>query len=170
MLIQYRQLDPHLHETVYLSPGACVIGKVTVGASSSIWFGSVVRGDVAPISIGNGVNIQDGTIIHTSRFDGPTNIGNYVTIGHRAVIHACTLKDYAFIGMGAIVMDRAVVESYGFVAAGAVVSPGKIVKSKQLWAGVPAKYVRDVTDDEISMIEESAKHYMRLAEHYIGRN
>jgi len=170
MLIPYKQIEPSLDESVYLAPGACVIGDVKVGRCSSIWFGAVVRGDVAPIKIGDGVNVQDGTVIHTSRFDGPTSIGNFVTIGHRAVIHACSLEDYAFVGMGAIIMDKVVVEKYAFVAAGAVVSPGKIVGSKQLWAGLPARYVRDLTEEDIRMIKDSATHYMRLAEHYIKRN
>ncbi len=169
MLISYKQIEPQLDETVYLAPGACVIGDVKIARGSSLWFGSVIRGDVAPVTIGQGVNIQDGTVIHTSRFDGPTVIGNFVTIGHRAIVHACTLQDYAFVGMGAIVMDKAVVEKFGFVAAGAVVSPGKVVKSKQLWAGVPAKYVRDITEDEVQSIKDSAIHYMKLAESYIKR-
>lgn len=167
MLIDYLKNSPQLHETVYLSPGACIIGKVSVDAQSSIWFGCVIRGDVAAIKIGKGTNIQDGTVIHSSRFNGPTTIGDFVTIGHRVVVHACTLKNYAFIGMGSIIMDKVVVEEYGFVAAGAVVSPGKVIKSRELWAGVPAKFVRELTDQEVENIKESADHYIKLSSNYL---
>jgi len=167
MLIPYKRIEPILDQSVYLAPGACIIGDVEIKKQSSIWFGSVVRGDVSPIRIGVGTNIQDGAVIHTSRYDGPTYIGDYVTIGHKAIVHACNLEDYSFIGMGAIVMDGSIVEKYGFVAAGAVVPPGKVVKSRELWAGVPAKKIRDLTDDDIKEIEESAKHYIKLAERYI---
>lgn len=170
MLIPYKRIEPILDDSVYLAPGACIIGDVEVKKNSSIWFGAVVRGDVAPITIGQGTNIQDGAVIHTSRFDGPTAIGDFVTIGHKAIIHACNLHNNSFVGMGAIVMDKSIVEEYGFVAAGAVVSPGKIVKSKELWAGVPAKKIRDLTDDDIRAIEESAKQYIKLAERYIRRS
>lgn len=169
MLIPFKRIEPELHDTVYLAPGACVIGDVIVGKNSSIWFGAVARGDVDSIRIGEGTNVQDGSVIHTSRYDGPTIIGNNVTIGHKAVIHACTLENNSFVGMGAVVMDGATVEEYGFVAAGAVVPPGKTVKSNELWAGVPAKCIRELDDKEIQEINDSAKHYIKLAEHYIKR-
>ena len=170
MLIPYKRIEPILDESVYLAPGACIIGDVEIKKNSSIWFGAVIRGDVAPITIGQGTNIQDGAVVHTSRNDGPTEIGDFVTIGHKAIIHACTLKNNSFVGMGAIVMDKSIVEEYGFVAAGAVISPGKIVKSRELWAGVPAKKIRDLSDDDVREIEESAKQYIKLAERYIRRN
>lgn len=170
MLIPYKRIEPILDESVYLAPGACVIGDVEVKKSSSIWFGAVVRGDVAPITIGSGTNIQDGAVIHTSRHDGPTDIGDNVTIGHKAIIHACSIESNAFIGMGSIIMDKSIVEEYGFVAAGAVIPPGKIVKSKELWAGVPAKKIRTLSDEEIKEIEDSAKQYIKLAERYIRRS
>ena len=166
MLIKYKNISPQIHESAYLAEGTYIIGDVKIDADSSIWFSSVIRGDVAPVTIGKGTNIQDGTIIHTSRFNGPTHIGDYITIGHGAIIHACTLHNHSFIGMRAVVMDKAIVEEFGFVAAGAVVSPGKIVRSRQLWAGVPAKYVRDLTDSEIEHIKESALNYMKLVEDY----
>ena len=150
-----------------MAEGTYIIGDVKIDADSSVWFASVIRGDVAQVTIGKGTNIQDGTIIHTSRLNGPTHIGDYVTIGHSAVIHACTLHNHAFIGMKALVMDQAIVEEFGFVAAGAVVSPGKIVKSRELWAGVPAKYIRNLTDEEVENIKKSAQNYMDLARDYI---
>ena len=167
MLLPYKTHFPQLHKSTYISEGTYIIGDVKIDADSSVWFASVIRGDVAPVTIGKGTNIQDGCVIHTSRFDGPTHIGDYVTIGHSAVVHACTLHDYAFIGMKALVMDKAIVEKFGFVAAGAVVSPGKIVKSRQLWAGVPAKYIRDLTDEEVEKIKDSAKNYVALAKDYL---
>ena len=166
MLLKYKSTSPQIHSSVYLAEGIYIIGDVKIEADSSVWFASVIRGDVAPVTIGKGTNIQDGCVIHTSRYNGPTNIGDYVTIGHGAVVHACTLHNYAFIGMKALVMDKAVVEEFGFVAAGAVVSPGKIVKSRQLWAGVPAKYLRDLTDEEVEKIKESAQNYINLARDY----
>lgn len=167
MLVKYKSITPKIHKSTYIADGAYIIGDVKIEEDSSIWFASVVRGDVAPVTIGKGTNIQDGCVIHTSRFNGPTHIGNYVTVGHSAVVHACTLHDYSFIGMKALIMDKVIVEEFGFVAAGAVVSPGKTVKSKELWAGVPAKYVRNLTDDEIEHIKQSAKNYIALAKDYM---
>ena len=167
MLIRYKSKSPQIHQSVYMAEGTYIIGDVKIDADSSVWFASVIRGDVAQVTIGKGTNIQDGTIIHTSRLNGPTHIGDYVTIGHSAVIHACTLHNHAFIGMKALVMDQAIVEEFGFVAAGAVVSPGKIVKSRELWAGVPAKYIRNLTDEEVENIKKSAQNYMDLARDYI---
>ncbi|MEY3196864.1 MAG: hypothetical protein RLZZ59_230 [Pseudomonadota bacterium] len=165
--LKYKDHLPKIHESAFLANGCYVIGDVTIDEYSSVWFTSVIRGDVAPITIGKRTNIQDGSIIHTSRFNGPTTIGSNVTIGHRAILHACDIEDNAFIGMGATILDKAKVEEFGFVAAGAVVSPGKVVGSKQLWAGVPAKYVRDLSDDEIKHIKDSAEHYVKLAKNYI---
>lgn len=166
-IVEYKGKKPQIHSTAYVSEGVVIVGDVTIGANSNIWFGSVIRGDVAPITIGENTNIQDGTVIHTSRFNGPTHIGNNITVGHKALIHACTIEDNAFIGMGSIVMDHARVESFGFVASGALISPGKIVKHKQLWAGVPGKYMRDLSQDEIDHMIDNAEHYVRLAKEYM---
>lgn len=166
-IIEFKGKIPQIHSTAYISEGVVIVGDVTIGANSNIWFGSVIRGDVAPITIGENTNIQDGTIIHTSRFDGPTSIGSNITVGHKALIHACTIEDKAFIGMGSIIMDHALVESLGFVASGALISPGKIVKSKQLWAGVPAKHIRDLSQEEIDHMLENAEHYVKLAREYM---
>jgi carbonic anhydrase/acetyltransferase-like protein (isoleucine patch superfamily) len=160
---KFNGIVPRIDPTSYISENVSIIGDVEIGQNSSVWFGSVLRGDVASISVGKNTNIQDGTIVHTSRFDGPTVIGDNVTIGHRAIIHACTVRDYGFVGMGAIVMDKAIIERYGFVASGALIPPGKVVKSKQLWAGVPARYIRDISEEEVLEIKESAAHYVRLA-------
>ncbi len=166
-VLKFRGQTPAIDPSAYISHGVYIVGDVTIGADSSIWFGSVLRGDVAPITIGKKTNIQDGTIIHTSRNDGSTHIGDNVTIGHRAVVHACTIQDYGFIGMGAIIMDKVIVESFGFVAAGALLTPGKVVGAKQLWGGVPAKYIRDLREDEIEYIKKSAENYVQLSKEYI---
>lgn len=166
-IIKFKDISPKIDKTTYVSPGVSIIGDVTIGAGSSIWFGAVLRGDVAPITIGENSNVQDGAIIHTSRFNGATEIGNNVTIGHRAVIHACSLMDDSFVGMGAIVMDKVIVEPCALVAAGALVTNGKIVKTGQLWAGSPARYVRDLSNAELNHIKESAKNYADLAAVYL---
>lgn len=163
---KFLNYDPQIDSSVFIAQGANIIGNVIIGANSNIWFNCTIRGDVESITIGENTNIQDGTIIHVSRNNGPTKIGDGVTIGHNAIIHACTLEDYSFIGMGSIILDGATVEKEAMVAAGAVVSPGKIVKSRELWAGVPAKKMRDLSDAEIENIYESYKHYVRLAGKY----
>lgn len=165
-IIDYKSLSPKIDNTAYISDGVYLIGDVKVASHANIWFGSVVRGDVAPVTIGKNTNIQDGTIIHTSRNDGPTIIGDNVTIGHKAMIHACTIQDLSFIGMSATIMDKAVIEPYGFVAAGALISPGKVVKSKELWAGCPAKFMRYLSDQEIEDIKKSAENYVKLGQEY----
>lgn len=159
-------VHPVIDKAAFIAPGAAVIGDVHIGADAGIWYGCVVRGDVNHIRIGARTNVQDGTIIHVTRLTGPTLIGDDVTIGHQAMLHACTLKDRSFIGMGATVMDGVVVESGAMVAAGALVTPGKIVPFGELWAGSPAKCMRIMTDSEISHILDSSDNYVRLANEY----
>ena len=151
----------------WVAESASVIGRVRLKTDASVWFGCVLRGDIAPIRVGAYANIQDGTVVHVSgvRPEG-TRIGAHVTIGHMALIHACTLEDSSFVGMKACVMDGAVVESGAWVAAGAVVTPGKRVPKGQLWAGTPARYLRDVTPDEALYIERLPKQYAHLAGQY----
>ncbi len=165
-IIPYNNILPNIHNSAYIAEGVYVIGNVIIEEHSSIWFNSVVRADVDFIRIGKRTNIQDGTVIHVSRNNGPAIIGNHVTIGHHATIHATTIEDYAFIGMNAVVMDNSIIKTFGFVAAGALISPRKIVESYQLWAGIPAKFVRNITKDEIAMIKESSMHYVNLAKQY----
>ncbi len=166
-------ISPQITDDVFVAETAAVIGNVVIGAQSSIWYGTVLRGDVNRIEIGARTNIQDGTIVHvnhdrTGDGRGPTTIGDEVTIGHLALIHACTIERRAFIGMRAVVMDNAIVRSLGMVAAGAVVTPGKIVGSGQLWAGMPARYVRDLRDSEIDDIAYLAQHYVDVSATYLG--
>ena len=170
----FRGIMPTLGERVYVDPQACVVGRVTLGEDASIWPMCVIRGDVNSVEIGARTNIQDGTIIHVTH-DGPytiggcpTKIGADVTIGHAAVIHACTIEDAVLIGMKAIVLDGAVVKKHGFVGAGAVVSPGKTVGEGELWLGNPARMVRKLSDREIEQLYYSAKHYVRLKDEYLA--
>jgi carbonic anhydrase/acetyltransferase-like protein (isoleucine patch superfamily) len=171
----YLDKTPLLGERSYVDPAASVIGDVVLGADVSIWPGTVVRGDVNFIRVGARTNIQDGSIVHVSH-DGPhaklggfaTVIGEDVTIGHKAIIHACRIEDAVLIGMGSIVLDGAVVKKHGFVGAGALIAPGKVVGEGELWLGNPAKKVRMLSDAEIEALYYSAQHYVRLKNQYLG--
>lgn len=166
IILPYRGVMPTIHPDAWIAPGASVIGDVHIGAGTSVWFGCVIRGDVMPIRIGERTNIQDGTIVHVTRQTGPTHIGSGVTIGHQAIIHAATLEDESFVGMGARVLDSAVVETGGFLAAGALLTPNKRVKKDEVWAGNPAKLFRPMTAEEIAYVPWSATHYAALAAEY----
>ena len=170
----YQGKTPVLGARAYVDPAATLIGDVELGDDSSLWPGTVVRGDVHYIRIGARTNVQDGTIIHVTH-DGtytpggfPTIIGDDVTIGHAAVIHACRIEDLCLIGMHATVLDGAVVKKYGFVGAGAVVSPGKTVGEGELWLGNPARMVRRLSEREIEQLRYSAQHYVRLKDAYLA--
>lgn len=165
-VMPYRGLWPTLHETVFMTEGAFVIGDVHIGAYSSVWFNAVVRGDVCPIRIGEKTSVQDNATLHVTHDTGPLNIGNCVTIGHGAVLHACTVKDYVLIGMGAVLLDDCVVEPWSIVAAGSLVRQGFTVPSGMLVAGVPAKVMRPITDAERRNIEESPENYVRYSQNY----
>ncbi len=175
-ILTYRGITPIIDSSSFIASNAIISGDTVIGKNVGIWFGCVIRGDVAKIRIGDDTNIQDNTVIHvtrphhaqnkTSDEGGPTIIGKGVTIGHSAIIHACVIEDYAFIGMGSVVMDLARVESYGMLAAGAVLTPGKVVKSGQIWAGNPAKYFRDLTQIEKDYIITSAENYIELMREY----
>lgn len=157
---------PVLGNAVFIAPTAAVMGDVAIGDESNIWFSCVVRGDVNEIRIGARTNIQDGTVVHVTGGGHGTYIGDDVTVGHAAVIHAATVESLAFIGMKACLMDGVVVESGAMVAAGALVTPGKRVPRGQLWAGNPAKHKRDLTEEETAYLPISAQKYVRLAGTY----
>ena len=175
VLRQYRDILPTVGQRAYVDPAATVIGDVVLGDDVSIWPGTIVRGDVNFIRIGARTNVQDGSVIHVSH-DGPhaklggfaTVIGEDVTIGHKAIIHACRIEDAVLIGMGAIVLDGAVVKKHGFVGAGALVSPGKVVGEGELWLGNPARLVRKLDDAQIEALYYSAQHYVRLKDDYLA--
>ncbi|ASQ91248.1 gamma carbonic anhydrase family protein [Prosthecochloris sp. GSB1] len=165
-VLPYRGMHPKVHESVFLADGARIVGDVTIGEDSSVWFNTVIRGDVCPITIGSRTSVQDNATLHVTHDTGPLYIGSDVTIGHAAVLHACTVKDHVLIGMGAVLLDDCVVEPYSIVAAGALVRQGFTVPSGMLVAGVPAKVMRPVTDGERRTIEESPENYVRYVQGY----
>jgi gamma-carbonic anhydrase len=154
---------PVIGENVFIAENATIVGDVVIGDNCSIWFGAIIRGDVHYIRIGKNTNIQDGAIIHATYEKSPTNIGNNVTIAHGAIVHGCTLKDHIMIGMNAVVLDDAVVESNSIVAAGSVVTKGTVVESGTVYAGIPAKKIKDIGKDllenEINRIAEAYGTY-----------
>ncbi len=161
-----RGATPKIDETAFIASTAVIIGDVEIGARSSIWYHCVVRGDINEIRIGDDTNIQDGTIIHVDSRSYGTYIGSGVTVGHMALIHACTLEDACMVGMNATVMDGAVVESGALVAASALVPPGKRVPAGQLWAGSPARFVRSISETDRQMMDHIRPGYRDLAAEY----
>ena len=166
VILPYKNQFPKIAKDAFIAENAVIIGDVEIDSKSSIWYNCVVRGDVNYIRIGKETNIQDGTIIHVGTNNGPAIIGDGVTIGHKALIHACTICDYSFIGMNSTIMDYAQIKSYSMVAAGALVTNSKIVEINELWAGVPAKFLRQLKKDEIEYINISKDRYVNLAKEY----
>ena len=167
IILPYKNKIPKIAKDAFIAENAVIIGDVEIGSKSSVWFNCVIRGDVNYIRIGDETNIQDGTIVHVGTNNGPTIIGSGITIGHKALIHACEIHDYSFIGMNATIMDYAKTKSYSMVAAGALVTNNKIVKENELWAGVPAKFIRNLKKEEIDYITISKDRYCNLAKEYI---
>jgi carbonic anhydrase/acetyltransferase-like protein (isoleucine patch superfamily) len=167
-LLPYRGVLPRVGERVFIAPGTTVIGDVEIGSQSSIWFGCVVRGDVNVVRIGERTNIQDGTVVHVAKEGQGTFIGSDITIGHMALLHACTLEDGCFVGMRATIMDGCLIERGAMVAAGALITPGKRVKSGELWAGAPAKPIRRLTDEDRAALAKLSPRYVSLAEDYLA--
>ncbi len=159
-LFPYQDSFPKIESSVFLASGVKIIGNVEIGKSSSVWYNSVIRGDVHYIKIGARTNIQDCSMLHVTNGKFPLNIGSEVTIGHSVTLHGCTLLDLCLIGMGAIILDGAIVEQYSIVAAGSVVKQNFVVPSGKLVAGVPAKIIRDLTETEINDFEKSAERYV----------
>lgn len=155
---------PQWGANCFIAQNATIVGDVEMGSSCSVWFNAVIRGDVHYIKMGNKVNIQDGAVIHCTYQKNPTNIGNNVSIGHNAIVHGCTIHDNVLIGMGAIVMDKCVVHSNSIIAAGAVVLEGTIVEEGSIYAGVPAKKVKEISQELISgEINRIANNYIKYA-------
>jgi carbonic anhydrase/acetyltransferase-like protein (isoleucine patch superfamily) len=156
-------ISPLIGEDCFLADNATVVGDVVMGNKCSVWFNAVIRGDVHSIKIGNNVNIQDGAIIHCTYKKAPVNIGDNVSIAHNAIVHGCTIESNVLVGMGAILMDDVYVEENSLIAAGAVVSKGTRIKSGEVWAGVPAKKIKDIDasllDGEINRISSSYNMY-----------
>jgi len=173
IILPYKGIFPKIHPTALIMPGATVIGDVEIGEYSSVWPGCVIRGDVNYIRIGKRTNIQDGTVIHVTRpqiagESGMTIIGDNITIGHKVMLHACTLESACFVGMSACIIDSAVVRTGGMVAAGAVVTYRKIVPAGEIWAGNPAKLLREMKQSEKDFIMQSAQNYVNDASDYLS--
>ncbi|NPT53690.1 gamma carbonic anhydrase family protein [Paraburkholderia elongata] len=157
---------PQVDPSAYIANGTTLVGDVAIGRQSSVWYNCVLRGDVQKIVIGMRTNIQDGTVIHGTTNGLPVIIGDDVTVGHGAILHACTIEDAGFVGFGARVLDGAVVRSGGMLAAGAVLTPRKMVGAGELWAGNPARLLRTLNDEEFEGMAASAVRYVALAERY----
>lgn len=166
LILPFRGKIPVIAADAFIAPNATLIGNTEIGAGSGIWFGCVLRGDGNFIKVGARVNIQDGTVVHVSAKGWGTTIGDDVSIGHMALIHACVLEPESFVGMAAVVMDGCVVESRGMVAAGALVTPGKRVKRGELWGGRPAQKLRDLREEDYAMMSGTGEGYARLAQAY----
>ncbi len=161
----YKDKRPVLGREVVILPGARVIGDVSLGDRVSVWFNAVVRGDLASVTVGPETNIQDGAVLHVDT-GMPLVVGARVTVGHQAVLHACTVGDGSLIGMGAIVLSTARIGERALVGAGALVPEGKVIPPRSLALGVPAQVVRELTDDELARLEASAGHYVEEAARY----
>ena len=157
---------PRIHDSAFIAPGVRIIGDVEIGPDASVWYNCVLRGDVNRIVIGARSNIQDGTVIHCDGPDAhmpdgfPAIIGDDVLVGHMAMLHGCTLRDRAFVGLSATVMNGAVIESDGMLAAGAILSPGKVLGARHLWMGRPAKYARDLPDEALADMQAGVARYV----------
>lgn len=162
-ILPYQNRRPSIDPSVFLADGVRIIGDVTIGPDSSIWYNSVIRGDVHYVRIGSRTNIQDLSMLHVTHDTHPLEIGDEVTVGHKATLHGCTVNDRCLIGMGAVVLDGATVEESAMVAAGAVVPPGMKVPAGTLVAGVPAKPIRDLTEAELNGFVPSAERYVAYA-------
>lgn len=171
---RFMQEQPRIGQRVFVSANACVSGSVVLGDDVSIWPMAVIRGDVNHIEIGNRCNIQDGSVLHVthegpySPQGGPLILADDITVGHGAILHACSIGSRCIVGMGAIVLDGAVLEDECMIAAGAVVTPGTVVASRTLWKGNPARMARPLTEQQVTMLQYSAEHYVRLKDLYLA--
>lgn len=160
VILPVKDKSPVIGKDAFIAPNATIVGDVVIGDNCSVWFNAVIRGDVHYIKIGNNTNIQDNACIHATYLKSPTNIGNNVSIGHNAIVHGCTLKDNVLIGMGAIVMDDAVVEEYVIIGAGSVVLERTVCESGYLYAGSPAKKIKPLTDEQRALLDRLPNNYI----------
>lgn len=170
MNLSFKGVQPVIDPSVYVAPGAVIIGDVVIGPQSSIWFGTVVRADVHYIRIGAQTNIQDQCILHVTGGTYPLNVGDRITVGHRAIIHGCTIEEGCLIGMGAVLLDGCHVGAEAIVAAGSVVSEGNRIPSRTLAMGVPAEPRREITEKELARARDSTSHYIELAQIYLNEH
>ena len=170
----YQGISPRIGSEVYIHPSASVIGEVELGDEVSVWPGTVIRGDVNFIRIGAGTNVQDSSVLHVSHKSSwdpagaPLIIGSNVTVGHKVILHGCTIEDESLIGMGSIIMDKVIVQKHVLVGAGSLVPEGKVLESSYLYLGSPAKKIRPLSDKELEHFLYSAKHYIKLKNQYLN--
>jgi gamma-carbonic anhydrase len=165
LIVPHRGFVPKVARSAFIAPNATLVGDVEIGENASIWFGVILRGD-GPGIRGENSNLQDGTVVHVAARGLMTVVGRNVTVGHKALLHACEVQDGAFIGMNSTVLDGAVVESDAMVAAGALVAPGKIVRRGELWAGNPARKLRDLTEKDFAEFKRVGEGYVALSRSY----
>ena len=161
-------MKPRVSPQAFLAPGTSVVGDVVIEEEASIWYGSVLRGDVGAIRVGTGSNIQDLCLLHVSTGGPPCEVGAWCTVGHGVILHSCRLEDHAFVGFGARVLDGARVCSHGVLGAGAVLAPGKIIGERELWLGNPAKFIRKLSDEEVLKYSVVARRYAELKQQYLS--
>ena len=166
LIVPFKGFVPKIDPSAFIAPNATLIGEVEIGANCGIWYGCILRGDGPGIRIGENSNLQDGTVVHVAKRGLMCVVGRNVTVGHMALLHACEVQDGAFIGMHSTLSDGVVVESQAMVAAGAVVTPGKIVRKGELWAGNPAQKMRDLTEKDFESFRQAAADYVELAKAY----
>lgn len=160
LILSVKGKNPIFGSDCFLAENCTIAGDVVLGSNCSVWFNAVVRGDVNSIRVGDNVNIQDGVIIHCTYLKAATVVGNNVSIGHRALVHGCTLEDHVLVGMGAIIMDHAVVEEYCIIAAGSVVLENQVCESGYIYAGIPAKKIKAVSDEQKAMLRQLPQNYI----------
>ena len=166
LIVPHKGFVPKVARSAFIAANATLVGDVEIGENASIWFGVILRGDGPGIRIGENSNLQDGTVVHVAARGLMTVVGRNVTVGHKALLHACEVQDGAFIGMNSTVLDGAVVESEAMVAAGALVTPGKVVRRGELWAGNPARKLRELTEKDFETFRRIAAGYVELARSY----
>lgn len=164
LILPVKEISPKWGDNCFLAENCTIVGDVTMGNNCSVWFNTVIRGDVNTISIGDFTNIQDGAIIHATYLTAATTIGSHVSIGHHALVHGCTLNDHVLIGMGAIVMDHAIIEEFVIIAAGAIVLEKTICESGYLYAGVPAKKIKPITPEQRELLKKLPHNYVMYAD------
>jgi carbonic anhydrase/acetyltransferase-like protein (isoleucine patch superfamily) len=170
MIQSFIHRSPAIDESNFIAETAAVIGDVTLGTDTSVWFSASIRGDVNRIRIGNRSNIQDNAVVHVTHHTAPTSIGDNVTVGHSAIIHGCTVQDRVLVGMGAIILDHAVIGSDTIIGAGALITGGVVIPPRSLVLGSPAKVVRNLTEEEVASIMDYANNYVRYKNVYLGHD
>ncbi len=168
MISAFRDQEPKIHETAFIADDAVVIGDVEIGEEASVWFGSIVRGDVNYIRIGDRTNIQDACVIHVSSKDHPTILEHKITVGHRVTLHGCYVETGCLIGIGSIILDGAHIGRNSLVAAGSLITPGTVIPAETLVMGAPAKVKRSLTPDELIKLDRSWQNYVDLSRQYIA--